>query len=244
MYLSYNSLFDVYQSGFTNNHSTETALVRVINDLKINTDNHKVSILLLLDLSAAFDTVNHVILLQRLEQCLGLRGTVLNWLSSYLSGRYFSVSVGSYESDNVSIQYGVPQGSILGPLLFNLYMLALGSIVQHYDIQYHSYVDDTQLYVSVTANHLSPISDLIQCISDIKYWMATNFLQLNEDKTEILLVGPNALRQHILPFLTPLSVKPCELAKNLGVILDGDLNFQKHIANISKTAFYHLRNIS
>lgn len=116
-------------------------------------------------------------------------------------------------------------------------MLPLGSIIQHYNIQYHSYAVDTQLYVSVTANHLSPINDLIQCITDIKYWMATNFLQLNDDKTEIHLVGPTALRQHVLPFLTPLSVRPCELAKNLGGILDADLNFQKHIANTPKLPF-------
>ncbi len=99
MYLSYNNFFDVYQSGFRVNHSTETALVRVVNDLKISSDNHKVTVLVLLDLSAAFDTVDHGILLKRLEHCLGLRGTVLNWLSSYLTGRSFSVAVGNSESD-------------------------------------------------------------------------------------------------------------------------------------------------
>lgn len=115
MYLSYNNFFDVYQSGFRVNHSTETALVGVVNDLKISSDNYKVTVLVLLDLSAAFDTVDHVILLKRLEHCLGLRGTVLNWLSSYLTGRSFSVAVGNSESDVVRVPYGVPQGSILGP---------------------------------------------------------------------------------------------------------------------------------
>ncbi len=244
MYLSYNNFFDVYQSGFRVNHSTETALVRVVNDLKISSDNHKVTVLVLLDLSAAFDTVDHGIPLKRLEHCLGLRGTVLNWLSSYLTGRSFSVAVGNSESDVVSVPYGVPQGSILGPLLFNLYMLPLGSIIQQYNISYQSYADDTQLYISVSANHLNPVNDLIQCITEVKYWMAKNFLQLNEDKTEILFAGPKALRHQINSLLTPLSVKPCEHVKNLGVILDADLNFHKHISSISKTAFYHLRNIS
>ena len=103
-------MFDVYQSGFRVNHSTETALVRVVNDLKISSGNHKVPILVLLDLSAAFNTVDHIILLQRLEYCLGLKGTVLNWLSSYLSGKSFSVSIGNFESLEVCIPYGVPQG--------------------------------------------------------------------------------------------------------------------------------------
>ncbi len=244
MYLSNNNLFDVYQSGFRVNHSTETALVRVINDLKIGTDNHKVSVLVLLDLSAAFDTVDHVILLQCLENCLGLKGTILKWFSSYLTGRSFSVSIGNCKSDEVGTPYGVLQGSILGHLLFNLYMLPLGSIIQQYNISYQSYADDTQLYICVSSDNLSPVNGRIQCITDIRFWMVKNFLQLNHDKTEILLAGPKALRNEIESLLTPLSIKPCEHVKNLGVILDADLNFQKHISNISKTAFYHLRNIS
>ena len=243
-YLSHNNLFDIYQSGFRVKHSTETALVKVVNDLKINSDNHKASILVLLDLSAAFDTIDHTILLHRLEHCLGIRGTALNWLSSYLTDRCFTVSIGNFQSDKVDIPYGVPQGSILGPLLFNLYMLPLGSIIQQYNVSYHSYADDTQLYISVPADDHSPVNELIKCITDIKQWMAENFLQLNENKTEILLVGPKPLRHHIHSLLIPLSIEPSEHVKNLGVILDPDLSFHKQISNISKTAFYHLRIIS
>ncbi len=218
--------------------------MRVVNDLKINSDKGKVSILVLLNLSAAFDTVDHTILLHRLEHCIGLRGTALKWFSSYLINRSFSVSVGDYKSDHVTYSSGVPQGSILGRLLFNLYMLPLGAIIRQHNISYHSYADDTQLYVSVSVNHLSPLEDLVQCIGDVQHWMTDNFLQLNDDKTEILLVGPKALRQQVLSLLFPFSVKPSEHIRNLGVIFDGDLNFQKHISCISKTAFYHLRNIS
>ena len=123
-------------------------------------------------------------------------------------------------------------------------MLPLGSIIQQYNKSYHSYAVDTQLYISVSANHLNPVNDLVQCFTDVKYRMAKNFLQLNEDKTEILLTGLKALRHQIHSLLTPLLVKPCEHVKNLVVILDADLNFQKHVSDISKTAFYHLRNIS
>lgn len=243
-YLSHNTLFDAYQSGFRVNHSTETALVRVINDFKIATDNHKVSVLVLLDLSAAFDTVDHTILIQRLQDLIGIRGTALAWISSYLNGRSFSVTINNFCSDTMDISYGVPQGSILGPLLFNLYMLPLGSIIRRHNISYHSYADDTQLYISFSPDDPSPVNDLISCISDIKNWMAQNFLLLNDSKTEILVVGPKARREHLCTFFTPLLVKPCGDVRNLGVTLDSDLNFEKHISLITKTAFYHLRNIS
>ncbi len=242
-HLSDNNLFDLYQSGFRINHNTETAIVHVFNDLKISSDNHNVSVLILLDLSAAFDTVDHAILLKRLEYCLVFSGTVLNWLSFYFIARSFSISVGDFNLDWVSISYGVPQGSNLGPLLLSLYMLPLGSIRQ-YNISYHSYADDTQLYISVSVSNLSPVNDHVQCINDVRHWMTKNFLQLDDDKTEILLVGLKALRHQICSLLTPLSVKPSKHDKNLGVIIDTNLNFQTHISSVSKTAFYHLRNIS
>ena len=244
LHLSNNNLFDANQSGFRVNHSTETTLVRVVNDLNVSTDNHKVSILELLDLSAAFVTVDHKIILHRLEHYLGLKDIALNWFLSCLTGRSFSASVGNHNSDKIITPYGVPQGSILGPLLFNIYMLPLGSIIQKHNVSYQSYADDTQLYISVSANNLDPVNSLIQCITDISSWMSKNFLQLNQDKTEILLVGPKALRHKIQPLLTSLPVQPSEHVKNLGVHLDADLSFHRHIFTISKTAFYHLRSIA
>ena len=143
------------------------------------------------------------------------------------------------------ILYGVHQGSILGPLLFNLYMLPLGSIIRQHNISYHSYANDTQLYISISSDDPSPVNDLTCCVSDIKNWMAQNVVMLNDAKTDILVVGPKALRHHLHPILTSLLVKPCEDVKNVGVTLDADLNFQKHIyLTLQRSAFYHLRNIS
>lgn len=118
----------------------------------MNTDSGKISILVSLDLSAAFDTVDHSILLDRLENWVGLSGTVLDWFRSYLQDRDYFVSIGTYISERTSMTCGVPQGSILGPLLFNLYMLPLGLIMQKNKIACHNYADNTQLYIALSSS--------------------------------------------------------------------------------------------
>ncbi len=111
-------------------HSTETALIKIINDIHFNSDSGKISVLVLLDLSAAFDTVDHNILLERLENWVGLSGMALKWFRSYLEGRGYYVSIGEHKSKWTSMTCGVPQGSILAPLLFSLYMLPLSQIMR------------------------------------------------------------------------------------------------------------------
>ena len=130
-YLKKHNLHAEFQSGYKSHHSCETATLAIYNDLLCITDNKSKIILLLLDLSAAFDTVNHSLLLQKLKNFYGLSGNVLSWFKSYLSGRSFSVSIGKYRSNKCFLRIGVPQGSILGPILFILYTKELIAIARN-----------------------------------------------------------------------------------------------------------------
>ncbi len=136
-FLEKNGICEDFQSGFRPFHSTETAL-RVTNDLLLSYDRGCISLLVLLDLSTAFDTIDHNILLNRLENYVGISGSALACFKSYLSDHHQFVAVNEEVSYRSQVQYGVPQGSVLGTLLFMLYMLP-----------FHGYADDTQLYISL-----------------------------------------------------------------------------------------------
>ena len=115
---------------------------------------------------------------------MGLSGTVLKWFKSYVENREYFVSIGSCTSDRTKMTCGVPQGSILGPLLFNLYMLPLAQIIRNNNISYHNYADDTQIYISLSIDEYGPTDLLITCLKQIHDWMCRNFLQLNTKKNK------------------------------------------------------------
>ena len=179
-----NNLYPVAQSAYRRNHSTETALLKVMNDILLNMNRQHVTILVLLDLSAAFDSVDHSILLNRLSSKLGLNGTALAWFLSYLSGRSQRVSVRGAVSDKFDLRYGVPQGSCLGPLFFTVYASALFDVVEKHLPTVHCYADDSQLYISFSPKAHSGQADAVasieHCIQDIRQWMSQDKLLMNE----------------------------------------------------------------
>jgi hypothetical protein len=142
-----NNLNDPMQSAYLKHHSTETALVKVQNDIMKAVDSGSGVILVMLDLSAAFDKVDHEILLRRLEKRLGVKGTVLQWFRSYLSGRTQRVYVNGTTSDSHPFKYGVPQGSVMGPKCFRVYTLPVGDIARLLGLNYQIYADDNDLYI-------------------------------------------------------------------------------------------------
>ena len=182
-----NNLFPTLQSAYRPNHSTETALLKIKNDILMNMDKQHATLLILLDLSAAFDTVDHQILLNRLRTDFGVSGKVLDWFASYLSNRSQKVTVDGVLSDWFGIDFGVPQGSCLGPLLFVIYSSKLFNIVNRHLPNVHAYADDTQLYLAFKpgnyANETAAVSSIQSCIRDLQIWMLMDKLKLNPEKT-------------------------------------------------------------
>ena len=205
-HLSRNNLMEDMQYAYRQFHSTETALLHVKNDILIALDQRKMVSLVLLDLSAAFDTIDHNILLRRMESRFGIAGSCLEWFRDYLSNRCQIVHIDNKVSEPKIFNFGVPQRSVLGPTLFTMYTAPVGDITRRHGIMHHFYADDTQLYVTLNPRQdfSAQLQSLNQCVDDIRIWMRLNMLKLNDDKTEVLLIGSNnSLNQCLSKLVMP-----------------------------------------
>ena len=215
--------------------------MRIFNDIVLTVDSGCAAILVTLDLTAAFDTVDHMTLLSRLEQYAGIKGSALRFLQSYLTNRSFSVHLGEFSSRVAPLTCGVPQGSILGPLLFSLYMLPLGSILRKHNVSFHCYADDVQIYLPLKVNCSDSLRPITSALKDIKTWMDLNFLTLNDGKTEITLFGH---RDSNTNMLGPLADKNRPFIKSLGVTFDSGFTFERQVGSVVKGSFFQLRLLS
>ena len=203
--------------------------------------------LLLLDLSAAFDTVNHSLLLSRLENSFGITGTVLQWFQSYLTGRSQFVEINDTKSSVRDLTVGVPQGSVLGPILYLLYTAPLAEIIRSHGLVYHLYADDTQFYITFKDCDVDAARLLVEnCVEDICHWMDVNELKLNHDKTEIMLIYS---KYHTRPLVSYFSIGNKRLtttahARSPAVVVDDNMLFDVHVSDICRSSFNQLRNLS
>ena len=216
-------------------------------DLLRATDDGKVSVLALLDLSAAFDTLDHDILIHRLDHLFGIKGRVTDWLKSYLSNRFQKVVINTKEFGALSIKHGVPQGSVLGPILFSLYSQPLSEIINRHSFIYYAYTDDTQIYKYVPLKNVPDfLNDLNTCITNVREWMTSNKLNMNDDKTEIMLVGTqykiNSISASHVTIIRE-SIPILSKVKKLGVVLDNTLSMERFVSQVRKVCLLELRRI-
>ena len=237
------------QFAYKRHHSTETLLIKIANDLLIAADEKTATVVMLLDLSAAFDTVDHELLLTILEKEIGLGGTVLKWFRSFLTGRSQRIRLGKITSDILIIKFGVPQGSVLGPVLFNLYIRSIYSSVKKLGFNIMGYADDHQIIKSFCSQSQSEVlsAQLQSCFEEVKRWMNRFYLKLNDNKTQIIVFGSrNILKElhiHGINLGANTTIRFVSTVKNLGIHMDNTLTFEKQVSELKKKCFRTLRNI-
>ena len=204
---------------------------------------------MLLDLSAAFDTVEHKKLLRILHDEIGVRGKALKWFKSFLTGRTQRTRIGSNISESITLEFGVPQGSVLGPVLFNIYIRSLYNTINKAGFNVQGYADDQQIYKAFKPNQQVDILNIqiANCFKTIQSWMVDYCLQLNPGKTQILLIGPknilNGIKIRGILLHNQTCLRFISSTKDLGVIIDQHLSFGPHITNLKKDTFRLIRNV-
>ena len=244
-HLDENKIIPDKQSAYRRLYSTETTICSVVNDLLALMDEGKCGLLVLLDLSAAFDTVVHKLLLKDLRDA-GVVGDALKYIENYLIDRKYCVQIGDSFSQEKPLERGVPQGSILGPILFCIYTIGLAKMLQGLGVEFKLFADDTQLYMCIT--DIDSVTErLNHVLSNVKKWMDFKHLKLNENKTEYMVVGKKECLRNLNVnniIINGNQVQIANKVKDLGVQIDCNLTLNSQINNVVRVAGFHLRNIA
>ena len=241
-YLDRESLLDPKQSAYRKYHSTETTLLYSFNSLLSFLDDKKVVILIALDLSAAFDTINHSALKLLMKSKLGINGKALELIISYLTGRRQKVMVNDKVSEELPFDTGVPQGSLLGPLLFSLYLLPISSCIDKTMFSYQIFADDTTLYVPLT--ELNDTSSIEHDVIKIAEWFEQMGLTLNAGKTKICVLR-SGKSLSVLPSFTikESNIECTRQLISLGITIDEHLSLNDQIRETCRICNFFLRKL-
>jgi hypothetical protein len=246
-HLEKHHIFDPQQSAYRQFHSCESSLLAISDSILSSMDKKEVTLLILLDLTAAFDCVDHQILSQPLTAC-GIRDSAHQWLMSFLSNRHQKVSVNGKLSSSLPLKIGVPQGSVLGPLLFTLYLSGLRDVIASFNVKYVLYADDIQLYISCPINELPlALTRLHNCIKAVIQWLQSSLLTVNQSKFQFMILGSPAIIKKVpRSDLTVDGVKiPANtVVRDLGIWLDPSLTFTNHVSKVRSKSFMALRIVN
>ena len=244
-----NDLVSEKNYAYEKKHSTELLLLKVVDDLYKSFDNNLPSVVILLDLSAAFDTVDHAKLLHILKYEIGIDGTALKWFESFLVGRTQTVKIGDEYSEIMELLYGVAQGSVLGPPLFKIYIRSLYKYMEPTKFTIEGFADDHQLIKQflICIQQKALGEDIQNLLSHIAVWMNEYFLCLNQGKTKILVIAPPSIQPEIIihgVFIQNVCIRFVKSAKNLGVMLDNELSFECQINKVVKGCYATIKQLS
>ena len=220
-YLNNNCLFEEFQSAYKIAHSTETALLKMQSAILMSLDNGKAVVMVFLDMSAAFDIVNHKILLSRLSESFEIKGMALKWFNSYLTNRKQFVSINNAVSSFWDQNVGVPQGSVLGLILYVMYTSSVADIIKSYGLSYHFHADDSQLYIALSHNSHQAKTEILLIHSKFKAYIDPPIIQIGDDMIHV-----------------------SSTATNLGFKFDKYLCCHDQIKQVCKSSFYFIRNIA
>ena len=218
-------------------------------DIFCSADRRQPTFFVSLDLSAAVDTIDHSRLLSRLSTSFGVGGAAVAWLTPYLTNRTQTVRIGYVSSEPSICLFGVPQGSVLGPILFLLLISPISQIVSDFGISHQQYADDAQLYIILmNATAGTSISNLETCLSTLHSWLCFNGLSHNPDKSEAILVGTHQRLRTTFPATSSIHISDTvvELSDqitSIGVVMDSNLTFNAHVTALCKACHFHLRSL-
>ena len=208
----------------------------------------KNTIEIFLDLSAAFDTIDQEKLLQIMEEELGITGVALQWYRSFLTGRTQRVKINNEYSDSVEVPYGTPQGSVLGPPLFNTNVRSQPKVFQHCKFNTSSFADDSNGRRTFALSFQFQVikHEVVKCLKLIVEWSHAHYMKINPDKTEILLFYPPELHNEVLirgVLFEDQCIRFSDCVKNVGVYLDKNLNMNVHVNHVTSFCYKILKDI-
>ena len=247
-HMTANCLHDPTQFGYKKHHSTETMMLGIIDEVLRGFDNNMATIVIFLDLSAAFDTIDINKLLQILNEEMGIGDVALNWFRSFLSGRTQRVKVGNEYSDSCEVPCGAPQGSVLGPKIFNINVRSQPLVFKHCMFTTSSFADDSNGRRSFAMTFQFQVlkNEVVNCMEHIINWNNIHFMKINPDKTELLLLCPSSLNKQVIikgVLFEEQCIRFSKQVKNVGVWIDNNLCMDKHVNSIVSHCYKILKDI-